>query len=133
MIKYKTPLLKSNYFLPYNTDLKERARELRKNMTKSEKKIWNEYFNKLDYMVARQKIIDHFIVDFYIAKLKLIIEIDGEIHKDLKYRDKDRDMILKRYNNNKIIRITNKNILLNPDKTYKKLDELLQKRKKELF
>lgn len=68
------------------------------------------------------------MVDFYIPKLKLIIEIDGGIHNDLKERDKDRTNILKKYNI-KVIRISNESILLNNEKTYKKLGELINKLK----
>ena len=131
MSKRKQSLLKSEYFLPYNTNLKEISRMLRKEMTESEKIIWQEYLRHLKYMVARQKIIDHFIVDFYIAKLKLVLEIDGKIHIKLKQRDTERENILKNYNL-KIIRITNESIINNREKTFKKLDELIKKREVEI-
>ncbi|MEI6352651.1 MAG: endonuclease domain-containing protein [Candidatus Nomurabacteria bacterium] len=117
-------LVKNELFLPYDPKLKDISRDLRKNQTEAEKKIWNEYLSKLELNVMRQKIIGYFIVDFYIAKLKLIIEIDGEIHEKLKERDMERSLFLQKYNL-KIIRITNKSILNNSEKTYKKLDEIL--------
>ena len=121
-------ILKSNnIFLPFDNRLKEVARELRKNPTESEKKIWKEYLSKLNkerFTVLRQKPIGYFIADFYIAKLKLIIEIDGDIHNRLKERDKDRALFLQKYNL-KIIRITNNSILRFSEKTYKKLDEVI--------
>lgn len=121
----KQNLLKSKYFLPYNTDLKYRAHELFFNQTKAELKIWDEYFSKTKYRVKRQKIIDNFIVDFYIPRLKLVIEVDGDVHKQLKERDIERANILKKYDL-KILRITNESILKNGDKTYKRLDEILK-------
>ncbi len=68
----------------YNPNLKERARELRKRMTLSERMLWNRLKSRQvhDLQFIRQKPIDEFIVDFYCSKLKLIIEIDGITHND---------------------------------------------------
>ena len=67
----------------YNPKLKELARKLRKNMTLSEVLLWNQLKKKKmkGYDFHRQKPIDNYIVDFFCPKLKLIIEIDGEVHK----------------------------------------------------
>lgn len=62
--------------MPYNPLLKERAGELRKNMTPAEKKIWKQCLKFLDVNVLRQKVIDHYIADFYIPSKSLVIEID---------------------------------------------------------
>ena len=121
-------------FLPFDNKLKEVARDMRKNPTEAENKIWKEYLsdlNKNKFTVLRQKPIGYFIADFYIAKIKLIIEIDGKIHNFLKERDKDRTLFLQKYNL-KIIRITNDSILKNPEKTYKKLDEIITSLLKEV-
>ncbi len=68
----------------YNPNLKERARELRKRMTLSERMLWNRLKSRQvhDLQFMRQKPIDEFIVDFYCSKLKLKIEIDGITHND---------------------------------------------------
>jgi len=66
--------------LPYGRHLKDRARALRKGMTEPEKKLWYQFLRDIPVMVHRQKIIQHYIVDFYIASKKLIIEIDGDTH-----------------------------------------------------
>lgn len=67
----------------YNPKLKEVGRKLRKNMTLSEVLLWNQLKKKKmnGYDFNRQKPIDKYIVDFFCPKLKLIIEIDGEVHK----------------------------------------------------
>jgi very-short-patch-repair endonuclease len=70
-------LLTSGRFLPYNPALKDRARYLRSNPTKAEKKLWYEFLRKLTFMVYRQRPINNFIVDFYLPIHKLIIEVDG--------------------------------------------------------
>lgn len=75
-------------YLSYNTKLKARARELRKNQTAAEKKLWNYYLKNHKYKFTRQKPINNYIVDFYCSKLKLVIEVDGETHleeKDIIY------------------------------------------------
>ena len=83
--------------LPYNPDLKDRAREMRNNYTKGEIKFWCELLRhkKSGYQFYRQKPIHHFIVDFYCAKLKLVIEIDGTSHEDKQEYDMHREEILK--------------------------------------
>lgn len=75
--------------LPYNPELKERAKELRKNMTKGEVILWNKLKQGKIYGFDfdRQRCIDYFIVDFYCKDLMLAIEIDGSIH-DLEDRKK---------------------------------------------
>ena len=101
----------NGYYLPYNPKLKERARYLRKNMTEAERKIWENFLKDYKYRVLRQKPIDNYIVDFYCAKLKLVIEIDGEIHssKDNQEYDLIRTKILKGYGL-QIIRFSNDEI-----------------------
>ena len=76
-------------YIKYNPKLKERARELRKNSTLSEIKLWKALRagNMHGYKFNRQKPLDEFIVDFYCRKLKLVIEVDGESHDDKKAYD----------------------------------------------
>jgi very-short-patch-repair endonuclease len=71
------------YRLSYNNKLTKRSQELRRNMTEPEKRIWFQILQRLDrsgIRVRRQYLIQNFIVDFYIASRKLVIEIDGESH-----------------------------------------------------
>ncbi len=65
----------------FNNQLK-RKRQLRKNSTPCEKLFWKAVRNKQLYgfIFRRQHGIGSYIVDFYCAKLKLIIEIDGDSH-----------------------------------------------------
>ena len=66
--------------LPYNKNFKLRARELRRNATPQENKLWYEFLRKHLYSFARQKTIDNYIVDFLCPSKKLVIEIDGSHH-----------------------------------------------------
>ena len=56
------------------------AKELRKNMTPWERKLWYEYLRYYPVRFQRQKAIGNYIVDFYCAKAGLIIELDGGGH-----------------------------------------------------
>ena len=68
--------------IPYNSKLKQLARELRKNMTYGEVLLWNELKDdKLwGFDFDRQRCIDNYIVDFYCKELMFAIEVDGMSH-----------------------------------------------------
>ena len=80
-----------------NKTAKEYAKELRKNMTQEERRLWYLFLKDLPQMVHRQKVIGGYIVDFYIASAKLVIEIDGSQHyeEEAKKQDEKRDEYLK--------------------------------------
>lgn len=106
--------------IQYNPKLTERAKELRKNMTEPEKKLWFWFFvdfQKIHQIrILRQRIIDNFIVDFYIPKVKIVIEIDWESHftENWKIYDEERTNILN-WLWLKVIRFTNLEIGKNFD------------------
>ena len=79
--------------IPYNKKLVGNAKALRRNMTKEEKHIWYDFLKKLPFTVKRQHNIENYIVDFYIAEKKIVIEIDGLQHTspDELLKDKNRD------------------------------------------
>jgi very-short-patch-repair endonuclease len=83
--------------LPSNPQLKQRARELRKQGILSEVIFWNEVKRKkiLDLDFDRQKIIGNYLVDIYIKKLGIVIEIDGVSHNEKLEEDEIRDNYLK--------------------------------------
>jgi len=104
-------LITNGYHLPYNPDLVERARELRRNMTPAERQLW-EYLKHAPYRFLRQRPIDHFIVDFYCPALRLVIEVDGEQHytEEGKAYDAERDTILQSYGL-RVVRFRNEEVL----------------------
>ena len=67
-----------------NHTLLGNARTLRKNMTKEERKLWYEFLKALPLPFNRQKVIGNYIVDFYCAEAKLIVELDGSQHYENK-------------------------------------------------
>ena len=77
--------------IPYNSKLKELARQLRNNSTKSEIIIWQKLKRKqlYGYDFHRQKPIDNYILDFFCQELMLGIEIDGYSHDFLEVFEKD--------------------------------------------
>ena len=88
-------LIFSNYYLPYNPNLKEKSKSLRKGYILSETLLWKQLradsFMGLSFY--RQKPILNYIADFYCKELGLVIEIDGSSHdteKAILY-DKERD------------------------------------------
>ena len=104
----------NNFHLPYNRNLVAKAKELRKNMTPAEKKLWHDYLKTFKFRVLRQRPITFFIVDFYCANLKLVIEVDGNSHfteTGMAY-DAERTRILEGYGL-KVIRFTNDDVLHN--------------------
>ncbi len=79
-----------------NPQLTEFAKKLRKNMTKEEKHLWYDFLVNLPVTVNRQKVIGKYIVDFYIASSKIVIELDGSQHfeEDGLKKDLDRNSYL---------------------------------------
>ncbi len=63
-----------------NSKLTGNAKALRKNMTKEGTHLWYDFLKTLPITVNRQKVIGNYIVDFYIASSKLVIELDGSQH-----------------------------------------------------
>ena len=87
------------------------ANKLRKNMTSEERHLWYDFLCHNEYHFRRQQPIDKYIADFYSAKLRLVIEIDGSQHfeeNNLLY-DLHRTEAFKKQDI-KILRLTNEQI-----------------------
>jgi len=111
-------------FLPYNTRLTILSRANRKNPTAAEQKVWFEVLRARQfaaYKFLRQKPIDQFIVDFYCAKLRLVIEVDGDSHAENISGDNERTQILQGHGLT-VIRYTNHDVMHNISGVY---DDLL--------
>ena len=65
------------------------AKTLRKNMTPWERKLWYEFLRSYPIRFQRQKAIGNYITDFYCAKAKLVIELDGGGHYTAEQTQKD--------------------------------------------
>lgn len=107
---------KSNYYA-YNPHLKERAKSLRKNMTKAEACLWKYALRarmRKGFSFKRQRSVLQFIADFMCKELKLIIEVDGPIHDlpEVQFRDQFREEKLREAGFT-ILRFTNEEVLTN--------------------
>ena len=66
--------------IPKDNSQLEKARRLRREMTPHERKLWYLFLQKYPVKIYKQRIIGQFVVDFYCASAKLVIEVDGSQH-----------------------------------------------------
>ncbi|MBQ3063070.1 MAG: endonuclease domain-containing protein [Clostridia bacterium] len=95
----------------HNSQLVPFAKKLRKEMTKEERHLWYDFLRNYPIRFSRQKVLGKYIVDFYSAQAKLIIELDGSQHFDdegLK-KDAERTAFLEGYGL-RVLRIPNDEI-----------------------
>ncbi|OUC14850.1 MAG: endonuclease [Alkalinema sp. CACIAM 70d] len=118
----------TDFHLPYNPELVFPAKEMRKNPTPAEKKLWQEFLRDSEFRFLRQRPIDHFIVDFYCAKLGLVIEVDGSGHftEQGKAHDQERTQILEGYGLT-VVRFTNEEVLNDFENVRQTITKILSK------
>jgi len=87
------------------------ARRLRHEMTPQERKLWYEYLRTYPVKFYKQRIIESFIVDFYCAPARLVIEIDGSQHytEQGQCYDEERSQVLRAYGL-KVLRFSNRDV-----------------------
>jgi very-short-patch-repair endonuclease len=73
------------------------SKMLRRNMTKEEKHLWYDFLKQLPQTINRQKVIGPYVVDFYCACARLVIELDGSQHyeENERLKDQERDAYLR--------------------------------------
>lgn len=111
----------------HNHNLVPNAKSLRKNMTKEERHLWYDFLKAYPIRFQRQKIIGKYIVDFYSAKMNLVIELDGSQHfedKGSEY-DAERSKYLEQYGLT-VIRIPNNAINGNFDGVCEYIDHYIK-------
>ena len=106
------------------------AKQLRKDETEAEKILWAR-LNKNQIkglQFRRQHPINVFIADFYCAKIKLAIEIDGSIHDIPEYHahDEGRSAMLEDFGIT-VIRFTNEQIMDEIDYTVEQIETIVTK------
>ena len=92
------------------------AKRLRQNPTKTEKILWERIRKQqLGIKFTRQKVLCGYIADFYCSQKKLVIEIDGPRHGELKRRahDAERDAVLWKKKRIRTLRLESKLIIKN--------------------
>ena len=110
------------------------ARTLRKNMTPEEKHLWYDYLCSYPDRFQRQKPIGNYIADFYCAKARLVVELDGSGHyiKDQPEYDKERTEYMKTLGF-EVIRFTNMDITKKFSGVCITIDKAVKERKKSLL
>ena len=98
----------------YNRQLVPVAKMLRTGMTKEERHLWYDYLKTHPVRFNRQKVLGKYIVDFYSAEARLIIELDGGGHytEESMQHDANRTAFLEEYGL-KVLRIPNNEVNCN--------------------
>ena len=111
----------------HNKALIPAAKQLRKNMTKKERHLWYDFLRGYPVRFTRQKVLGKYIVDFYCAAAKIVIELDGSQHfekKGLEY-DAERTNFLSQYGLS-VIRIPNNEVNQNFDGVCEYIDSIVK-------
>lgn len=115
--------------IPKDNSKLETARKLRREMTPHERKLRYLFLQKYSVKIYKQRIIGSFIVDFYCAPAKLVIEIDGSQHyeeRGIAY-DAERTAYLESLGL-KVIRYSNRDINRNFSAVCEQIDLIIKER-----
>lgn len=95
----------------HNKKLVPLAKSLRKNMTPEEKHLWYDFLREHPARFTRQKVFGRYIADFYSAKARLVVEVDGSWHyaEDAQVHDNERTAYMEKYGV-RVFRIDNSEI-----------------------
>ena len=115
--------------IPKDSTKLETARRLRREMTPHERKLWYLFLQKYPIKIYKQRIIDRYIVDFYCAAAKLVIELDGSQYYEEQAMsdDTERTNILEKYGL-KVIRYSNREIDREFSAVCEQIDQTIQAR-----
>ncbi len=105
----------------------QRAAELRNTMTPAEASLWKSlHINEWKLKFRRQHPIANYVVDFYCHSLKLVIEIDGDVHdkEDVKKKDTEREQFLKNLGLT-VLRFKNEEVYKNRQQLLNKIGETI--------
>jgi very-short-patch-repair endonuclease len=110
----------------------EMAKALRKEMTPTESILWNRLKNKklLNVRFRRQHPINNFIGDFYCHAARLVVELDGGIHKDRVEYDDGRTAEMERFDL-KVIRFRNDEVENDIENVIQRIEEIVKSRLEE--
>ena len=118
--------LEKTMYFKAKPDTLEAARILRKNMTYYEKLLWERLNGKqiCGLRFRRQHPIDIFIVDFYCHEIRLVVEIDGEIHNQQEEYDDGRSAEMGKFGI-EVIRFTNKEVEENIEDVINQIEKIV--------
>lgn len=107
----------------YNPKLISFARENRKEMNEPEKIFWYQILHQealQDFHFRKQKPIGEYIVDFFCSELNLVVEIDGDSHREQEIYDIKRTAYFLSLGLREI-RFTNKEVIESTEGVFEKL------------
>ncbi len=108
-----------NITMPYPHHIIEVARKLRKNATPAERLLWEHLRNRKlgGLKFGRQHPFGRYVADFYCAELKLVLEIEGDVHEEAGQQEYDRTRFeelelrglrILRFSNSEVLQATGK-------------------------
>jgi imidazole glycerol-phosphate synthase subunit HisF len=122
-------VIEKNMFFGAKAELFNLAQQMRNNPTEAESALWKilRRFRQSGFPFRRQHPIEFYIADFYCHNLRLIIEVDGEIHKEkeIQIHDEGRTGELERFGI-KVLRFTNDEILHHGDLVVEKINTTIK-------
>ena len=115
--------------LPYDRRLNSRAKGLRHEMTPQERKLWFGFLRNYPIKIYNQRVIEFFIVDFYCAEAKLVIELDGSQHytEQGQLYDHERSCIIGQYGI-EVLRFSNREVNRQFEAVCAQIDRTIQQR-----
>ena len=116
-----------------NNDMLDVARRLRREMTPQEQRLWYVFLRKYPVKFYKQRIIESFIVDFYCADARLVIELDGSQHyteQGVQY-DMERSAVFEQYGV-QVLRFRNQDVSAHFEMVCEQIHEAVVKRLEEL-
>ena len=111
----------------YNKKLVVLAKNLRNNATKEENRLWYDFLRTHKIKFSRQKVLGKYIADFYSAKARIVIELDGAQHYEdnqIEY-DIERTEFFNKYGLT-VIRISNLDVNKNFEAVCNYIDEIIK-------
>ncbi len=115
--------------IPKDNSQLENARRLRREMTPHERKLWFLFLRKYPVKIYKQRIIGSYIVDFYCASARLVIELDGSQHYESKGmpHDSERTAFLNAQGL-EVLRFSNRDVDENFRAVCEQIDRIIQER-----
>lgn len=126
--KYVRDHMKNTYIVK-NHRLVDTAKDLRRNMTQQERRLWHTFLKQYPVRIYRQRIINNYIVDFYCHQARLVIELDGSQHYTDEgiIHDNERTEVLQRYGIS-VLRFSNLDVEKNFRGVCEMIDRVIRER-----
>jgi very-short-patch-repair endonuclease len=113
-------------FFRYRRNLKARSRDLRRDPTPAERKLWFDFLSSYFEQFSRQKPLGNYVADFYCARHRLVIELDGDSHFNAtgeRYDERRTETL--GLHGIRVIRFTNAEVLQQFEGVCARIEELL--------